>query len=73
MKIFSISKEEEGCFYTTCHSARWQLEPRVVSPNQSGITTIPINEVTFNHTSTKYFKYLNQKNTRAGNILHLFC
>jgi hypothetical protein len=56
MKIFRSSKVEEGSFYITCPFAGWQLEPRAVSPNQSGVTTSPMNEVTFNHTSTKYFK-----------------
>jgi hypothetical protein len=34
------------------------IEPRCITPKRSGIPTSPMNEVTFNHTSTKYCKYL---------------
>jgi hypothetical protein len=59
MKIFSILKIDDE--YSVKHyPLGWlRLDARVISPNQSGDTTAPTNEVTLNHTSTKYFKYLN--------------
>jgi hypothetical protein len=59
MKIFSILKIDDGYSVRHYPLVGLRLDPRAVSPNQSGVTTSPINGVTFNHTSTKYFKYLN--------------
>jgi hypothetical protein len=59
MKIFSILKIDDEYSLIRYPLDRLRLDPWVVSPNQSGATTIPTNEVTCNHTSTKYSKYLN--------------
>jgi hypothetical protein len=57
MIVFSILKIDDG--YSIIHYplGGLRLDPRAVSPSQPGVTTTPTNEVTFNHTSTKYFKY----------------
>jgi hypothetical protein len=58
MKIFSMPKKDEEYSEINCPLGGLRLEPRAVLPNQSGVTTIsPLDEVTFNHTSIKYFKY----------------
>jgi hypothetical protein len=59
MKIFSILKIDDE--YSLIHypSDRLRLDPCAVSLNQSGVTTTTTNEVTCNHTNTKYSKYLN--------------
>jgi hypothetical protein len=63
VKIFSILKIDDE--YSVIHYPydRLRLDPWAVSPDQSGVTTTPTNEVTFNHTSTKYSKYLTTSST----------
>jgi hypothetical protein len=58
MKIFTALKEEEECFQINYPLVGKRLEPKGVPLNQSGVTTNPWGEVTFNHISSKYFKYL---------------
>jgi hypothetical protein len=58
MKIFSMPKKDEESSEINCPLGGLRLEPKAVSPNQSGVTaTSPLAGVTFNHTSIKYFKY----------------
>jgi hypothetical protein len=59
MKIFSMPKADEEYSEINCSLGGLRLEPRAISPNQSGVTTSSLDEDTFNHTSSKYFKYLN--------------
>jgi hypothetical protein len=59
MMVFSILKIDDEYSLNQYPLDGLRLDPRVVSPNQSGVTIAPTNEVTLNHTSTKYFKYLN--------------
>jgi hypothetical protein len=59
MKIFSLPKADEEYCGINCPLGGLRLEPMAVSPTQSGVTTSSLDEDTFNHASTKYFKYLN--------------
>jgi hypothetical protein len=57
MKIFSILKIDDEYILKHYPLVGLRLNPRAVSLNQSGVTTTPTHEVTFNHTSVKYSKY----------------
>jgi hypothetical protein len=46
MKIFSIPKKDEGYDVINYALVEWRLDPRAVSPNQSGVPTHPLDEVT---------------------------
>jgi hypothetical protein len=57
MKIFSILKIDDEYSLKHYPLVGLRLDPRAVSLNQSGVTTTPTDEITFNHTSAKYSKY----------------
>jgi hypothetical protein len=59
MEFFTVLKEEERCFYINYPLVEWRLVPRAVSPNQSGVTTSPLDGVTLIPIQYKYFRYLN--------------
>jgi hypothetical protein len=58
MEIFSILKIDDEYSAKNYPLDKLRLDPRAVSPNQSGVTTAPMDVVTLNHTSTKYSKCL---------------
>jgi hypothetical protein len=49
MKIFSMPEKDEESSEINCPLGGLRLKPRAVSPNQSGVTTSPVDGVTFNH------------------------
>jgi hypothetical protein len=57
MIILSILNIDDEYSLKHYPSVGLRLEPRAVLLNQSGVTTTPTDEVTFNHTSAKYSKY----------------
>jgi hypothetical protein len=59
MKIFSMPEKDEEYSETNCPLGGLRLEPRAVSPNQSGVTTSPLDGVKSILIQVKYFKYLN--------------
>jgi hypothetical protein len=54
-----MQEKDEEYSEINCPLGGWRLKPRAVSPNKSGVTTSPLDGFTFNHTSMKYFQYLN--------------
>jgi hypothetical protein len=44
-EIFSLPKKDEVVMGITYPLQGWRLEPRAVSPNQSGVTTSPLDRV----------------------------
>jgi hypothetical protein len=57
MNIFSILKVDDEDILKQYPSDELRIDPRVVSPNQSGVTTAPIDGVSVILTETQYFKY----------------
>jgi hypothetical protein len=55
MNIFSILKVHDEYIPMQCPSDELRLDPRGVSPNQSGVTTAPIDGVSVILTETTIF------------------
>jgi hypothetical protein len=59
MKIFRLSKDSEDKDKINRATTSMRLEPQPVSQSKSGVTTSPLDRVTFILKREKYFKYLN--------------
>jgi hypothetical protein len=59
MKIFSILKIDDGYSVKHYPLVGLRLDPRAVAPNQSGVTTTPLDGVSVLLTRYLIFKYLN--------------
>jgi hypothetical protein len=55
MKIFSILKEDEEYSKINCPLGGMRLEPRPVSPHQSGVTTSPLDGDIGSYTTPNIF------------------
>jgi hypothetical protein len=59
MKIFSILKIDDGYSVKRYPLVGLRIDPRAVSPNQSGVTTTPLDGVSVLLIRYLIFKYLN--------------
>jgi hypothetical protein len=73
MNIFSILKIDDGYSLKLYPLDGLRLDPLSVSPNQSGVTTTPLDGVSVILIETQIFLDCILNNLRAAKTLHLFC
>jgi hypothetical protein len=72
VKILSILKVDDDNSLKQFALDGLGLDPLSISPNQSGVTTTPLDGVSVVLIETQIFQVSILNNLRAGNILHLF-
>jgi hypothetical protein len=72
MKIFSILKIDDEYSVIQHPLDGLRLDPRAVPPNQSGVTTTPLDGVSVILIRGEIFQVYILNNLRAGKNLHLF-